>query len=114
MTTLICKKGQGTIEAALALPVFITLLFTLCLLLYRGVIYYVADYNLHEALLCAASQQPVVVCEKEFYRRLDKALLLKTPLQISLRKSKLQIKGQVKIYLKPPLSLNKTLKGRFL
>lgn len=101
MKTKSTQAGQGTIESVLALPVIFCFITVLGVLLYRGTLYYFADYHLHEALICLDSAS-IRECEQELSARMKKILLFKEPTQISLRKGSSQYSGQIAIDFSTP------------
>lgn len=97
-------KGQSTIEAALALPVIVALVLTMATISYRASVYFWADHQLHEAIICLDSLT-VNICEKDLNHRIKQALLFKEDLKIKLQKNRSQFVGEVLVNLKPPISL---------
>lgn len=93
-------KGQSTIEAALALPLVVVLIMTLTTICYRASVYFWAEHQLHEAILCLDSSSERA-CENDFSPRIKKLLLFKEDLTISLRKSHNYSTGELQIKLKP-------------
>lgn len=100
------QKGQGVFEAVLALPLLLTVGFILGSLVYRGWFYYLADYHLHEALLCTESQS-ASTCKKELHARIKKILLTKDELRIELNKGQGSASGKISLKLTPPLIVEK-------
>lgn len=113
MNSISNKKGQGAIEAVITLPLLIFVVSAFILLIYRGIIFYFADYQLHEALLCTESS-PVQQCENELTKRLQPLLLGNTHSKITLVKGFRVTSGEILIDLKPPMQLEKKLKGTSL
>lgn len=95
------QAGQGTVEGVLALPLIFCFITVLATLLYRGTVYYFADYHLHEALICLDSAS-VRNCEQELSARLKKVLLFKEQTELSLRKGTSQYSGKITIGLSSP------------
>lgn len=114
MRTKSAQAGQGTIESVLALPVIFCFVTVLGVLLYRGTLYYFADYHLHEALICLDSAS-VHDCERELSARLKKVLLFRENTKLSLRKGSAQYSGQVTInFTTPPQMVLHQTRERFL
>ncbi|MEN0058371.1 MAG: hypothetical protein AAGB31_06015 [Bdellovibrio sp.] len=108
MTLLLFKEqGQGVVETLLALPLFLLTIGTLALLLHRGAVYFLADYHLHEALICAQSRAGSL-CERELRQRL---LVILPPRQQKIQTHLLGTRASLHIPLTPPLSLFKELRG---
>lgn len=97
-------KGQSTIEAALALPVIVALALTMATISYRASVYFWADHNLHEAIICLDSIS-AKVCEEDFKRRIRPALLFKEDSKIKLQKHRAYFTGEVLLNLKPPITI---------
>jgi hypothetical protein len=98
MKTLRDKKGQGLIEALLALPVVMAALTCLALLSYRALVFYSADYLLHEALICSSYLSPRD-CEKELKSQLQRLLLGGSIKEVRISKSSYESKGLVALNL---------------
>lgn len=109
MRHFLSQKGQSTIEAALTLPLLIVVITSFTLLLYRGMVFYFADYNLHEALICAESSS-LTSCERELKNRLAKVLITNVRSEVRLKKSGRNFQGTLSIDFNPPLKLEQTLK----
>lgn len=105
-------KGQGTIEAMLTLPLLFLTATTFIWSIYRGMVYYVADYQLHEALICTVSF-PLSTCKDELKNRLCHVLITKPQINIILVKTGLYTSGRVMVDMQPPLYLEQKLKGSF-
>lgn len=110
------RKGQGLVETVLSLPLVILVVTGIVILLYRSLVFHVADYQAHEALICSESESPRF-CEKEFESRMHKILLsgstTTTRLSSSLRGGSQIV---VKIVLNrgwkdinPPIEIKKSL-----
>ncbi|MGZ3770514.1 MAG: TadE family protein [Bdellovibrio sp.] len=112
MLKLLSKKGQTLIEAAIVLPLLIAIVTGLALVIYRGMVYYFADYHLHEALLCTENNS-VLICQNELNQRLKPALLKGIKANVSLNKNHISTTGRVSIDLNPPMLLEKKLSKGF-
>ena len=102
------QRGQGLLEAVLALPIFIAAGLFLGLLLYREMVYFFADYHLHEALICSEDASSVY-CKDELAHRL-KPLLRSHSVRVSIKKFANQTEGAVFVDLSPPLTIKKYLR----
>lgn len=106
MNPLKTQQGQGLLESVLILPLLFLLGSVLTLLLYRSLIFYVADYHLHEALLCGASE-PTHSCEVHFKDQIRKILPTRTA--VAVRLQKYRPSGEVTIQLTPVMKITKEL-----
>lgn len=113
MRRLFSQQGQSTIEAALILPLLITVITAFTLLLYRGMVFYFADYNLHEALICTESSS-ISVCERELQQRLKKVLITRVSSEVHLRKQGRSTHGSISVEFNPRMILEQTLKRQSL
>lgn len=102
------SKGQGLVETILTLPLLVLLMTGLTYLLYRGAIFYLSDYHLHEALICLQSSS-VATCENELARRL-KPIVFNSGIKIRLSKFHNSSQGEITVALKPPLQIKQTFK----
>ncbi|KYG66121.1 hypothetical protein AZI86_03390 [Bdellovibrio bacteriovorus] len=68
------RKGQGLVETVLSLPLVILVVTGIVILLHRSLIFHIADYQAHEALICSQSES-THFCEQELQNRLRKILL---------------------------------------
>ncbi|WP_374031204.1 hypothetical protein [Bdellovibrio bacteriovorus] len=66
------QKGQALLEAAFVLPLLLATGTALAFLFYRTLIFYYADHQLHEALICAESVQ-VSTCKNHLEKSSAKA-----------------------------------------
>jgi hypothetical protein len=108
------KKGQGLIEALLTIPLMALVMTVLFLLCYRAVVFYYADFHLHEALVCC-DELPPMECKRTLSKRIEKVLLGKIKptwenpspkqIQINLSKTSSKISGQLMIHF-PSLPKN--------
>ena len=80
------QRGQGVLESLLVLPLMILVSVGFAALLYRSVVLHFADYQAHEALICAQSES-VSYCQKELEIRVRGILFSGS--SISARISKL-------------------------
>nr|WP_295900185.1 hypothetical protein [uncultured Bdellovibrio sp.] len=110
MKLLRTQKGQGVIEATLTLPLLVVVGTVFTLLLYRGMVFYFADYNLHEALICGQSSH-LSSCEQELRNRISKVLIINIRSDIRISKRGKDLQGKISIDFTPPLEIEKTLKG---
>lgn len=104
-------RGQGAIEAALALPVLITAFMAFGMILHRGLIYYWADYQLHEALLCRQLESPSV-CQNRLEQSLKYLLLPGSRLSVSLSRAHGQVEVSFHSQLNPKLRIEKQITWR--
>lgn len=102
------RKGQGLIEACISLPLMMLVGSALALLLYRSMVYYFADYQLHEALICT-QDSAASLCKNELQNRLKKFLWNRLKFEVQLSKTHLQAQGRVVIELQPPLQIEQSL-----
>ncbi len=89
------NKGQGAIEAILALPLILGSFVFLLLICYHCGLYFITSYYAEEALLCGARQRNVSSCEYEFNQRFLNLTVLSKPVRARMRKSSRQILLQV-------------------
>lgn len=97
-------KGQSTIEAALALPVIVAITMTMATISYRASVYFWADYQLHEAIICLDSLS-IKACEQDLNSKIKKVLLFQEEIKIKLKNPRNYSAGEVQLALKPPISL---------
>lgn len=93
-------------EALLSLPLLFMSGVVIVTILYRGMLYFVADYQLHEALICC-EDQATYSCEQELKSRLRPLLITKPSFQVRLHKTDSAFTGTISIELKPALILEK-------
>ncbi|MFV8257509.1 hypothetical protein ACNQKP_06880 [Bdellovibrio bacteriovorus] len=103
------QKGQALLEAAFVLPLLLATGTALAFLFYRTLIFYYADHQLHEALICAESVQ-VSTCRNHLEKSLQKLVLKNTRLSVRLNKSFLGSTGRVEIALQPEIQISKELR----
>lgn len=107
------RKGQGVIEAVLTLPLLILVGTGFIFSIYRGMVFYFADYQLHEALVCTESF-PLNTCKEELKNRLHSILITKPRANISVVKGGSYTTGRIFIEMRPPLQLEQKIKGSSL
>lgn len=103
------QKGQALLEAAFVLPLLLATGTALAFLFYRTLIFYYADHQLHEALICAESVQ-VSTCRNHLEKSLQKLVLKNTRLSVRLNKSFSGSTGRVEIALQPEIQISKELR----
>lgn len=103
------QKGQALLEAAFVLPLLLATGTALAFLFYRTLIFYYADHQLHEALICAESVQ-VSTCKNHLETNLQKLVLKNTRLNIRLNKSLSGSTGRIEIALQPAIDISKELR----
>lgn len=108
MKAMLSSKGQGLIEAVLTLPLLMLIITSLTYLLYRGVVFNISDYHLHEALICAQSSS-ASTCKDELIVRL-KPIVFNSKITASLNKFSNRTVGEIIVALNPPLTIKQTLK----
>ncbi|MNT00841.1 hypothetical protein D3C72_1352860 [compost metagenome] len=113
------QKGQALIEAVFALPVLFAALAALAMMAYYSLVYYSADYLLHEALVCSThlSRQ---TCERELRKQLQGVLPAGKVLDLRLQGSGKQSRGSLLIKLianseskKTEMKISKTIELPF-
>lgn len=109
------QKGQGVVESLLALPLVVLTFSSLLFLCYRSVVFYCADFYLHEALLCTDDSK-ATDCEHALHQNITKILLAQNQERVSVSRSGSQVHGRVEIYFPylaknfgPPLVIEKQL-----
>lgn len=88
------NKGQALIEGVICLPLLISAIAGIGLALYHGLLFYVADYNLHEALVCLHSQSSSI-CQDEAEKKIKAILPKKSAVKIQISKSSQAHSGQI-------------------
>lgn len=114
MNLLLCRRGQALIETALSLPLLVLAIAALLILGYRGLVFYMTDYHLHEALVCL-DDDTSLKCKKNLEHTIKSFLLFKEPFHVDLDKSKSSGNGQVRIQfsfelVQPELFIKKEMK----
>ncbi|KYG68409.1 hypothetical protein AZI87_03930 [Bdellovibrio bacteriovorus] len=103
------RQGQGVVEALLSLPFLFLAGSAITALLYRGVVFYYIDYQLHEALICTQHESERF-CKNELHQRLGKVLFLNSHYETEITRNRRTVKGKVLVNLSPELSIEKELK----
>lgn len=98
------RKGQGLIEACLIAPVVVAVLTALVLLSFRSFIYYYADFQLYEAMICTQHTK-AVQCETYLRQKLSNVLILGEIQTASVRGRTNDIRGEVTISFKRNLAI---------
>lgn len=101
-------RGQGVLEATLSLPVVISALAVFAVLLHRGLFYYWADYQLHEALLCQQLER-TSTCRKKLEQSLNYLLLPGSRLSVSIAKSRGHVEVQFHTRINPKMRVEKNI-----
>lgn len=91
------------------LPLLLATGTALAFLFYRTLIFYYADHQLHEALICAESVQ-VSTCKNHLEKSLQKLVLKNTRLSVRLNKSFSGSTGRIEIALQPEIQISKELR----
>jgi hypothetical protein len=81
-----CDRGQGMIEAVLALPILIGSVMVITMILYRSIVFHFSDYQAHEALMCAQSEG-TYFCKNELEKKIKKILISGSTVKVTLNKS---------------------------
>ncbi|HWU43774.1 MAG TPA: hypothetical protein VN132_10060 [Bdellovibrio sp.] len=108
------SRGQGLIESLLCLPLVILAVSFIFLLCYRAVVFYYADFQLHEALICV-DEKSSAHCENELKKSLKKILLARADCEAVVRRQDHTVRGFLKIhfplleYFGSPLMIEKQL-----
>lgn len=89
-------KGQALAESLLTLPLLILAFSAILLLGYRGLVFYSADTQLHEALICL-DDASVATCKTELQAQIRRLILFKIPFSVELRKAGSHASGEVRI-----------------
>lgn len=101
-------RGQGVLEATLALPALVSALVVFALLLHRGLFYYWADYQLHEALLCQQMERSAL-CREKLEQSLNDLLLPGSRLAVSISKSQGYVEVQFHTRINPRMKVEKKI-----
>lgn len=101
------------VETIITLPLVLLVSSAFIFAIYRGIVFYFADYQLHEALLCTESLSPNT-CKEELHNRLNKILITKPATKIYLNRNRSATTGQILIDLNPPLQIEQKLKRSVL
>ena len=92
------QKGQALIEAVFALPVLFAALSALAMMAYYSLVYYSADYLLHEALVCSTHLSKYT-CEGELRQQLQGVLPAGKVLSLQIQGSGKKSRGNLLIKL---------------
>ncbi|MGE9745934.1 hypothetical protein [Bdellovibrio bacteriovorus] len=103
------QKGQALLEAALVLPLLLATGTALAFLFHRTMIFYYADHQLHEALICAESVQ-VSTCKNHLEKSLQKLVFKDTRFNVRLNRSITGSSGRIEIALQPEINISKELR----
>ena len=90
------RRGQALIESLVALPVIILIIGALFLLCYRAVIFFYADYSLHESLICTEDES-VASCRENLRDDLAKISILQTSQTVRITRDSAQAQGSVEL-----------------
>ncbi len=109
------NHGQGVVESLLAIPFVVLSISCILFLCYRSVVYYYADFYLHEALLCTDDGK-VRDCENRLHKKMSTVLLSQNQKNISVSRSGSRVQGRLEIHFPllaknfgPPLIIEKQL-----
>ena len=91
------------------LPLLLATGTALAFLFYRTLVFYYADHQLHEALICAESVQ-VSTCKNHLEKNLQKLMFKNTRLNVRLNKSLSGSTGRIEIALQPEIQISKELR----
>lgn len=103
-------KGQALIEAVISLPLILSAMGGISLALYHGLLFYVADYNLHESLVCL-HYQSARTCQSEAETKIKVLLPKKSSVAVQISKGskvysgRLSISGITKIQISKRITL---------
>lgn len=104
-------RGQGLVEALLCVPLISLFIFGMTLILYRGILYYYVDYQLHEALVCTQASS-LNTCQQTLDEKINGFLLAKEKPRIYLSRNIKATEGEVFLPLFVPLKVRKTLNNK--
>lgn len=90
------NRGQALIEAAISLPLILATMAGFALVLYHGLIYYVADYNLHESLVCLQFESKRT-CQNEAENKIKSVLPHQDKVQVQISKGYKSYSGSVAV-----------------
>lgn len=90
------SKGQALAESLLTLPLLILAFSAILLLGYRGLVFYSADTQLHEALICL-DDASVAHCKGQLQSQVRQLIIFKIPFSVELRRAGSQASGEVRI-----------------
>ena len=98
------KYGQALIESLVACTLAVIVIHLLTLSFSQGLIYFIARYQLSEALICL-EESSIQLCEAELKQNLKQGFMAKTKSKVFLRRGQSRHQGQVFIQY-PKLSLS--------
>lgn len=93
---VISDKGQGLVEAVLTIPIATAIVAVVLVLSYRAVLFYYADFQLHEALICT-DDRTTRDCEADLRAQLNQFVRFQEIVKINLTKSGKTARGKIKI-----------------
>ncbi|MFS4459529.1 hypothetical protein [Bdellovibrio sp. HCB2-146] len=114
MNPLRYRRGQALIESVLSLPLLALGMTAILTLGYRGLVFYMTDYHLHEALVCLDDESSST-CKKNLEQQIKSVLLFSESFRVNLGKTESKGDGEVLIQFKPDsiqpnLSVRKEMK----
>ncbi len=102
------QKGQALAEAALSLPLLVIAFSAMLILTYRGALYYFADHQAHEAIICL-DDDSVQNCRGRYERSFKKVIFLGLRYKVKLSRNSQQGQAFFEVDLKPPLKIEKSI-----
>ncbi|MNL40939.1 hypothetical protein D3C87_1633200 [compost metagenome] len=96
MKLLHCRRGQGVLESLLILPLVFLFFLLLGLLGLRAFLFYYADFQLYEAMICTQHTSRSQ-CEMQLRSSLQRVLFSPKVETITLRTSSKQVQGKIQI-----------------
>lgn len=102
------QKGQALIESALSLNVLLLAIGAIVLMSYRGALYYFADYQMHEALVCL-DDESLSRCRQKFEHSLNKVRIGNFKYDFRLRRFGKSGRAILEVKLSPPLKIEKSV-----
>lgn len=90
------QQGQGVLESLLALPLVVLAISSILFLCYRSVVFYCADFYLHEALLCMDDGK-ARDCENHLRKKISKVLLAENHKDLLLTRTGGKVRGRLEI-----------------
>lgn len=109
------RNGQGVVESLLALPLVILSVSAILFICYRGVLYFYADFYLHEALICTDDNSDRA-CSQELEGKLNAVLIGEEKSTVRVRRNFNEAQGRLEIHFPfiasnfgPPLVIEKRL-----
>ncbi|WP_331337385.1 hypothetical protein [Bdellovibrio sp.] len=109
------RNGQGILESLLALPLVILSTSSILFLCYRGVVYFYADFYLHEALICT-DESSDRSCSQELENKLNAVLIGNEKSTARVHRGPREAQGRLEIHFPfiasnfgPPLVIEKRL-----